>query len=157
MGFKPRIGIQMVRALAASLMVLECSSHSIGATAFVGGPFTVVMTTPITHVGESFSGSSDLPLAHDAQCSVSVSAAAPGSEVLKSAGGSTLTTHYKVTGIADGDGAWVDSTSFLSRTYTVPGNNITTNLTLWVQGTAPADRAPEAGAYTATVVVTVTF
>ena len=141
MGFKPRIGIQMVgavRCITGDLRVLE---PSIGATAWVGGPFTVVMTTPITHVGESFSGSSNLPLAHDAQCTLSVSAAAPGSEVLKAAGGSTLTTQYKVTGVADGDGAWVDSTTFLSRTYTVPGNNITTNITLWVQGTAPADRA----------------
>src|SRR5436309_1986239 len=117
MAFKPRIGKNMVRALVASLLILECSNHSIGATAFVGGPFTVVMTTPISHVGESFSGSSDMPLAHDAQCSLSVSAAVPGSEVLKSAGGSTLTTQYKVTGMADGDGTWVDSTSFLTHTY----------------------------------------
>jgi len=114
------------------------------------------MSTPITHVGQSFSGFSDMPLAHDAQCTVSVSAS-NGNEVLKNAGGNSLTTQYKLTGIADGDATWVDSTSFLSHTYTVPGNNTTTNITLWVQGTAPVDRAPEAGVYTATITLTVTF
>jgi hypothetical protein len=156
MGCKPGIGIRMVRALAVLLSVLACSNHSIGATAWVGGPFMVTMTTPITQVGQSFSGSSLLPLAHDTPCTVSVSAS-NGSEVLKSAGGSTLSTQYMLTGVPGGDGGWVDSTTFLSHTYAVPGNNITTNLTLWVQGTAPADRAPEAGAYTATITITVAF
>ena len=156
MGSMPRNGKYMVRALAVLLSVLVCSNHSIGVTAWVGGPFTVVMTTPIAHVGESFSGSSEMPLAHDATCSLSISAS-NGSEVLKNAGGAALDTQYKVTGIADGDATWVDSTSFLSRTYSVPGNNTTTNITLWVQGTAPANTAPEAGAYSATITLTVTF
>ena len=156
MGCKPWIGIKMVRALAVLLSALVCSNHSIGATNWIGGSYTVTMTTAISRVGESFSGSSGLSLAHDTQCSLIMSASG-GSEVLKSAGGGTLITHYKLTGVTGGDSEWVDSTSFLTHTYTAPGNNTTTNMTLWVQGTAPSDRAPEAGVYTATITITATF
>jgi hypothetical protein len=156
MGCKPWIGIKMVRALSVLFAVLVRSNHSIGATNWISTSYTVTMDTAISHVGESFSGSSELSLVHDTQCTLIVSATG-GSEELKNAGGSKLTTHYKLTGVTGGDSAWVDSTTFLTHTYIVPGNNTTTNMTLWVQGTAPSNRAPEAGLYTATIIITATF
>ena len=101
MGCKPRIGMTMVRALTVLLSALGCSNHSIGATNWISGSYTVTMDTVITNVGESFSGSSELSLAHDTQCTLIVSATG-GSQELKNAGGSKLTTRYRLTGVTGG-------------------------------------------------------
>jgi hypothetical protein len=117
------------------------------------------MSTHISSVGQACSGSTTLRLWHDGVCTLSVSAPA-GGEVLTlggaGSGGPTLTTSYKITGFADQDTSWVGSSAFLSRTYSVTGSGLQ-NMTLWVQGAPPANRAAEAGAYTAAIVITVTF
>ncbi|HEY4330298.1 MAG TPA: hypothetical protein VGN88_11225 [Phycisphaerae bacterium] len=159
MGTLPRIGNQTLRALALFLTGALGLHVFTGATAFLGTPYSVTMSTHITGIGQSFTGSTGMMLEHDTQCTLSISVNTLGDEVLKSTtpGGGFLTTQYKITGIADGDAAWLDSTTFLSRTYSVPGNNITDNMTLWVQGTAPPNIAPEAGTYTAAIIITATF
>jgi hypothetical protein len=131
-----------------------------GVTAWVGGPYSVSMSSHINGTaggsGQSVTGSTVLPLSHDTPCTISVSVNTLGDEVL-TMGAYSLTTSYKLTGIASGDAGWVDSTTFLTHTYAVPGSNITDNVTLSVKGTAPANTAPEAGTYSATIILTATF
>jgi spore coat protein U-like protein len=141
------------------LATLFCCARAVGAPGWQGRPYAVVMSH-IQGVGQPSTGSTQLTLQHDATCTVSVSVNTPGDEVLtvrgSGGGGPTLTTSYKITGIADYDANWLSSSAFLTRWYTLNGN-ATDTLMLSVQGTGPANSAPEAGAYTAMIVLTVTF
>ena len=159
MGWWPGTGVKRVTA-AVMLAALLCCARALGVTQWQSLPYSVVMSTHIQGLGQSSTGTSPMRLEHDGLCTLSVSVHQLGDEVLTlggtGAGGPTLTTAYKITGIPAQDTDWVSSSAFLSRTYIIAGN-ATENMTLWVQGTAPADSAPEPGNYTATIVLTVTF
>ncbi len=159
MGWWPGTGLKRVPA-AAMLAALFCCARAPGATQFIGTPYSVALAH-INHVGQASTGSTAIRLNHTGGCTLSVSAPQDKGEVLTlggaGGGGPTLATSYKITGIADQDTDWVDSNAILSRTYTIPPGGGVTDLTLWVQGVAPSNSAPEAGAYTATIVLTVTF
>jgi hypothetical protein len=160
MGWWPRTGKLRVSA-AVMLAALFCCAHVLGVTQWQGRPYSVTLSGSIQTVGQSSTGSSVLTLAHDGPCMVSVSAPQVGAEILTlggvGVGRPTLATSYKITGIADQDGTWLSSDAFLLRSYSVPGGAGTEHLTLWVRGDAPSDQAPEAGSYTAAIVLTVTF
>jgi hypothetical protein len=158
MDWWPGTGSTRVPA-AAMLAALLCCARAFGQTQWQNRPYAVVMSH-IQAVGQVSTGSAPLTLAHDDTCTVSVSVNTPGDEVLtvrgSGGGGPTLATSYKITGIADQDADWLSPGAFLSRHYTMSGH-VTDTLTLSVQGTGPANSAPEAGTYTALIVLTVTF
>jgi spore coat protein U-like protein len=157
MGWWPWTGVRRVPT-AAVLAALFCCALAMGDTQWLGQPYSVVMTDHIRGLGQSSTGSTVLTLTHDSLCTLTVSTPQAGDEVLRQGGpgGATLDTAYMITDIAAGDADWVGSTAFLTRSYLIPGNG-TVHPTLHVKGTAPTDRAPEAGTYTATIVLTVTF
>jgi hypothetical protein len=140
------------------LAALLCCARVLGVTQWLNEPYSFVIPTHIQGVGQSCTGSTALKLTHASPCMLSVSVHTLGNEVLTlgGPGGPTLTTSYKITGIPDQDTNWVSSSAFLSRNYAVPGNGVT-DMTLWVQGAGPSNSAPDAGNYTATIVLTVTF
>jgi len=131
---------------------------SFGGASWAGQPYSVTMPTHITALGQSFNSSSNLTLQHDVSCSIGVSVAQAGDEILTN-GGATLTTSYKLTGagLQNGDAGWVASTAFLAHTYNVPSTGPTDIVTISVKADAPADHAPEAGAYTASIILTVSW
>jgi hypothetical protein len=160
MGWWPRTGKRRVPA-AAMLAALFCCAQVLGVTQWQGRPYSVMLTGGIQAVGQSCTGSSVLTLSHDGPCTINVSVPQGGAELLTlggaGSGGGTLVTSYKITGIADQDADWLSSDAFLLRSYSVPGGAGTEHLTLSVRGTAPTDRAPEPGNYTAAIILTVTF
>jgi hypothetical protein len=137
--------------------LLWLCGQALGATAWVGQPYQLTMPTHISAAGQSFNGSINLTLDHDVPCTLAVSVFSSGDEVLKR-GASTLTTFYKLSGpqIANGDGDWVGSTEFLTHIYTVLGSGVGDTITLSVKGTAPSS-APDAGDYSASVILTVSW
>jgi hypothetical protein len=133
-----------------------------GAFAFAGAswsgePFSINMPH-INHGGQVRTDSVGLTLLHDASCSIEISIAQAGDHILKS-GGSTLATSYKLTGPAllDGDANWVAADDFLLHTYHIPGSGPVDTLTLQVQAAPSNGGAPDAGTYSASLVVTVTW
>ena len=149
-------------SLAVALAALFCAAReggAWGATQWVNLPYSVTLSSHISGVGQASVGSTALTLSHDGPCTISVSVATTGDEVLTlgGSGGPTLETYYQLTGMADQDAGWLTSASFLSRTYNTPAGAGTENLTLSVRALAPADRAPKAGTYQATIILTVTF
>jgi hypothetical protein len=96
-----------------------------------------------------------MTLDHDTPCTLGVSVASSGDEVLRK-GSATLTTAYMLTGptVPDGDTGWVSSADFVTRVYTVVGTGSADPITLSVKGTAPGQTAPDAGQYTAAVILT---
>ena len=99
-----------------------------------------------------------MALTHDAPCSVAVSAAGAGQEILTNSGDS-LTTAYKFTGatLQNPDATWVDSSTFLTHTYNVLGTGPNDSITLAVQGTSATNHAVESGNYSAALVFTVSW
>jgi type 1 fimbria pilin len=158
MGCWPRKGLLRV-STAATLAILFCAAGALGATQWLGLPYSVTMASHISGVGQACEGTKALTLEHDGPCTIHVSVNTGGDEVLTlgGSGGPTLETFYKLTGMADQDAGWLTSTNFLARTYNTPAGAGTENLTLSVRGLAPADKAPTAGNYQATIILTVTF
>ena len=156
MGFDPGILKSFPQRTIIALALACAWGVADAATGWQGEPFSLSIPTHINHLGQVSDGSTVLPLAHDTPITVSISVSTPGDEVLSS-GASTLTTSYKITGIAAGDADWVNSNDFLGHSYFLPGSNITDNLTLWVRAQAPSNRAPDPGAYTASIVLTATW
>ncbi len=157
MGWWPRTGIRRVSA-AVMLAALFCCAQVLGQTQWQNRPYTFAMSGNIQHVGETCTGQSALTLAHDGACTLSVSVTSAGDEVLtQRPGGPTLTTSYKLTGIADADADYLSAGAFLLRTYSVPGPAGVEHMTLWVKAETPSDQVAEAGDYTATIILTVTF
>jgi hypothetical protein len=113
----------------------------------------------ISSVGQVSEGTKTLTLEHDSLCTIQVSVALGGDEVLTlgGSGGPTLDTYYMLTGMADQDATWLSAASFLARTYNTPNGAGMETLILHVRGVPPTDRAPAAGNYQATIVLTVTF
>jgi hypothetical protein len=156
MGFDPG-KIRTLLQLAIIALASTCAgTWALAATGWLGAPFSLSIPTHINTLSQISDGSTILPLEHDTPITVSVSVPAPGTEVL-SCGSFSLTTSYKITGIASGDANWVNSSDFLTHTYFLPGSNITDQLTLWVRAQAPSDRAPDAGTYSATITLTATW
>ncbi len=160
MGWWPRTGKWRVPATAMAAALL-CCAQVLADTQWQGRPYSVTLAGGIQTVGQTRTGSTAMTLTHDGPCMLSVSVPQNGAQVLTlggaGGGGPTLTTSYKVTGIAEQDADWLTSDAFLLRTYSVLGGPATENMTLWVRGAAPADQAPEPGNYTASIVLTVTF
>jgi hypothetical protein len=158
MGWWPWKGKWRVPA-AVALTALLCCAPAGGDSQWQGLPYSVSMTA-VQRAGQATTGSTTLTLAHGEPCTVSVSAPVAGAQVLTlggvGSGGPTLTTSYMLTGIASGDADWVPAGNFLTRTYAVGGTGVAT-LTLSVKGDPPGGRAAEAGNYTATIILTVTF
>lgn len=125
---------------------------------WVGQPYSLAIPTHITTRGQAVSGFIVLSLDHDASCTLSVSAAGAGSEVLTN-GTATLTTSYKLTGpsLVNGDADWVSSDVFVTQVYGVQGAASPDSITLSVRAAAPPDRAPEAGGYSAALVLTASW
>ena len=73
--------------------------------------------------------------------------------------GDSLTTSYKLTGpsLRNPDADWVGSQAFVTRTYEVQGDGPASDITLSVRAAATGNRANEAGAYSASVVLTVSW
>jgi len=124
-----------------------------------GQPYSLTMPTHISAIGQASTGSINLPLQHDSACNISVSVAQAGNEVLTHAG-QTLTTYYKLTGAAlqgDADATWVTSSDFLTHVYHIASTGPMDTLTLSVKATVPANSAPPAGDYNASIILTVTW
>ena len=130
----------------------------VGANGWAGQPYSVTVAAHITGCRQSPSGSTDMMLDHDVPCTIQPSVLHGGDEVLTSSG-RTLVTRYKLTGddLQDGDTTWVTSTDFHTRTYNCGGTGPTSRITLWVQAASSANRADEAGAYSASIVLTASW
>jgi hypothetical protein len=153
------MGVNRVQVAAAVLAVCWIAGISFGAASWQGEPYSVAIATHITSVGQTpVSGSTNLSLQHDAPCDILVSVSAGGNEVL-TLGGRTLTTSYKLQGaaVSNPDADWVSSAVFLTQTYHVLGVGPLDTLTLSVLATPPANRAPDAGVYSASVILTATW
>jgi hypothetical protein len=145
------------RKLQAFSLGLFLAGGSVLAAANWSSPtYTLTTSSPISAVGQVRTGSINVAVDHDTTCTLSIS----GSPTLTK-GSATLTTAYKLTGpgwVTNQDGTWVDATTFLTHTYGITNAGpVTTTLTLEVQATPPPNRAPDAGVYSATVVLTVTW
>jgi hypothetical protein len=138
--------------------LLWACSQTLGAATWVGQPFQLTMPTHITAAGQSSIGSINLTFDHDAPCTLAVSVASSGDEVLKR-GASELTTFYKISGpqVPNSDADWVVADEFLTHIYTVLGSGAADTITLSVKGTAPALSAPDAGGYSASLILTVSW
>jgi len=129
------------------------------AAGWAGQPYSISLASHVSAPNQSQSDSLTMMLEHDSPCSISVSAAQAGDEVLSLSGGDILTTAYKLTGpsLQNGDGDWVASSMFLTRSYTVQGNGPFDEITIWVCATSAADRANDAGTYSAEVILTASW
>jgi hypothetical protein len=142
-------------ALAAACFAVTPAS---GTANWASLSYSITVPTHVTAMGQSCTGSTVIVLQHDAPCSVAISVAGLGQEVLTNSG-DNLATSYKFTGatLQNPDATWVDSTTFLTHTYNVLGTGPNDSLTLAVQGTAATNHAVESGNYTAGLVFTVSW
>lgn len=147
--------------LATYLIGCVACGCCLGATEWAQPEYSVTITTHFDGTSQSRSGSTVLTLNHDGAATIQASVQTAGDEVLTSPGSDTLTTSYKLTGAALGasaDGDWVSSAAFIApeKSYTVEGAG-PSEITLWVRGVSAADRANDAGAHTASIILTVTW
>ena len=119
------------------------------------------MTEPLV-ICERLDRVAVLTLNHDGAATIQASVQVSGDEVLTSTSTSdTLATSYKLTGAALGasaDGDWVSAAAFIApeKSYTVEGTG-PSEITFWAQGISTADRANDAGTYTGSIILTVTW
>jgi len=121
----------------------------------------VTISTHVTGTSQSPSGSTALTLNHDGPVTIQASVAVSGDEVLTASSSDTLTTSYKLTGAALGasaDADWISAAAFIApeKSYSAEGTG-PSEITIWVRGTSAADRANDQGAYTAAIILTVTW
>jgi hypothetical protein len=149
------MGATFTRMAAALAIVLCAFGLAYGGASWVGQPYQLSIPTHITQCGQSITGSIVLTLDHDTPCTLGVSVASSGDQILTK-GSATLTTAYMLTGptVPDGDADWVSADAFLTHVYTVQGTGSADPITLSVRGTAPGQTAPDAGQYTAAVILT---
>lgn len=151
---------RLSRQLLAAAATIGLAAHglSYGGNAWVGKPYSGSISTHFTGCGQTLSGTVNLSLSYTAPCTCTVSVAGQGDEVLTH-NGDTLTTRYKLTGVmlsGGGDASWVDSTTFRTKAYTLVGDSAGV-MTLWVEGTSASNRANEAGAYSASLTLTLAW
>lgn len=149
-------GISML--IPALLAVCMCRWPAYGDASFVNPAPTLAIATHVSSIGQTIEDSLDIPLNHDSACSLSITSASPGDEQLHN-GPASLSTFYKLTGAAllNPDSNWVASGTFVSQSYTIPGTGPLDHLTLWARATTPVNSAPDAGLYSASVIITVTW
>jgi hypothetical protein len=138
-----------------------CPGHCLGATGWAQPNYSLTITAHIAGSNVSQWDSTVMTLNHDGAATIQASVTTSGNEVLTSASSDTLATSYKLTGAALGataDSDWVASLTFISpaKSYSVEGVG-PSDITLWLRGTSSSGRANDAGDYTASVVLTVTW
>jgi hypothetical protein len=139
-------------------LICAAGGLALGGANWSGQPYTLAVPDHITGAGQKHIGSLEMTLDHDTPCTITVSVAKAGDEVLASAG-DTLATSYKLTGTAlqgGGDPAWVDSSKFLTGNYSVAEGE-DPKITIWVQAAASSGRANDAGTYSASVILTASW
>ena len=147
--------------LAGHIIGCVACTYALGVTGWVQPEYTVTITTHFSSTSQSRSGSTVLTLNHDGAATIQASVAVSGDEVLTASSSDTLTTSYKLTGAALGgsaDGDWISSSAFIlpEKSYSVEGTG-PSEITIWVQGISAADRSNDAGAYTGSIILTVTW
>ncbi len=150
-----------IQILACHLVSFIACAYALGATGWARPEYTATVSTHFSGASQAHSGSTVLVLNHDRAATIRVSVATAGDEVLTSVYNDTITTSYKLTGTALGgsaDGDWVSSAAFISpaHSYSVEGVG-PSEITIWVRGICAADRSNDAGAYTGSVILTVTW
>lgn len=117
----------------------------------------------ITAVGQTKNNNTNITVwSNDTNgVTIAVTAGDANAGVLTAGGGDTLQTDYQLTGadLAAPDGGYIGSGVFIGKSYTLNYNVARTGaytINLAAKATAPAARAPEAGAYTCDVVLTLT-
>jgi hypothetical protein len=156
--FRGNSRLAPLKGAAAILCALSLLTWpAFGVTHFSAPNYNLTMSSHIVASGQTCSGSTVLTLTHDSPCTLAISVARLGDEILSN-GTETLTTSYKITGgtLLNPDPDWVDSNSFLSHIYTFPGTGID-DITIWAQGTAPPHTAADAGDYTGALILTVSW
>ena len=146
-------------AVVVSGLISAAGGLALGGANWSGQPYTLAVPDHITGAGQARSGSLVMTLDHDTPCTITLSVTKAGDEVLASAG-DTLATSYKLTGAAlqnGGDGDWVDSSTFLTRNYSVPETGPSDGITIWVRAAASSGRANNAGTYSASVILTASW
>jgi len=152
------------RTLRVILAVLGCVTCglALGATGWVQPEYTVTLSPAFAGAGQTRTGSTVLTLNHDGPATIQASVVQAGDEVLShDTTADTLVTSYSLTGAALGasaDADWVSSSQFVApaRSYTVEGSGLS-DITFHVRGAAAPLRANDAGAYSASIVLTVTW
>lgn len=147
--------------LALAALVLAAAACQAPAVYEWAQPTFSVTVPDLTAMGQAQSGSVLLTLQHDGPASIQAAATTAGSEVLRSGGGDSLLTSYRLTGAALGasaDADFIASSSFIAptKTYTVQGVG-PSELTLQVQARTAADRANAAAAYSGSVTLTLSW
>ncbi len=143
--------------------IIGCVAHSsvFGALGWQASPYTVTIATHFTGTSQAQSGSTVMTLKHPQPATIQASVVTAGDEVLTSSSSDILVTSYQLTGAALGgtaDTGWVASSAFIlpARSYTTVGAG-PSDITISVQGVSAANRANDAGAYTATIILTATW
>jgi len=152
-----RQNVAKVAMIVCCCVCAVCRPASGGAS-WSGQPYTLAIPDHITGLAQARSGSLVMTLDHDLPCTITISVAEAGDEVLASAG-DTLVTSYMLTGAAlgNGDTEWVDSSTFLTRNYSVQGTGPSDGIKIWVRSTASSARANDAGEYSASVILTASW
>ncbi len=152
------MGTNLMRAVIVVSAICWAVGVAQAAATWLGQPYSVTVPTHISSVGQVVTSNSNLVLQHDAACDLIVTALVSGNEVLTS-GGQTLSTAYMLTGadVSNPDGGWVPAATFVTRTYHVVGTGPNSTINIAVQATPPADRAQDAGAYSASIQITATW
>ena len=146
-------------AVVVASLICAAGGLALGGASWPGQPYTLAVPDHITGAGKACSGSLVMTLDHDTPCTITVSVAKADDEILASAG-DTLATSYKLTGTAllnEGDGDWVDSSTFRTREYIVSSTGPSDGITIWVRATASSGRANDAGTYSASIILTASW
>ena len=151
-----------VSAVALAAISLCLSSAGLGASWTPAG-YNLEILTHFSQTGQQHTGSVTLTLEHTEDITLAITANGAGKEVFAcQTSGDTLVTRYKLTGADLGgaaDSAWVSSSDFISpsRSYPLPYTDGVSQVTLEAQCTSSANRANDAGAYSASLVITATW
>ena len=152
------MGRTLLRAVGFLLILSWAALLARGEASWKSQPYSLAIPTHISALGQTIEGFVELILQHDAPCTLAVSVSGAGNEVL-TLNSATLTTSYQLTGacLQNPDTTWATSTHFLTHTYNVTGTGPPYAIILWAQGIAPSDQAPDAGIYSAAIVLTASW
>jgi len=126
--------------------------------------YNLQIQTHFNQTGQQHAGSVALTLEHTQNVTLTIAANGAGKEVFtcENPGADTLLTRYKLTGADLGgaaDSEWVGSSDFINpgRSYPLPYTDGVSQVTLEAQCTSSDNRANDAGAYSASLVITATW
>ena len=155
------MGTNLMRAAVVVSAICWAVGVAQGGASWVPPAYSMTISTHISSINQVVSDSTNMTLSHDVACTIAVSVAVAGDDVLTlSPSGPTLTTAYMLTGnLSNPDGAWVASATFINgaKTYLVIGTGPNSTITLSVQATPPSNQAPDAGTYTAKITLTASW